>query len=154
MFLKFMQQANLTSLLESDEDDFTVFVPKDDVFREVIDWYKEMLNEKNQDELADLIQSHIVPDVLCCAGITRSEFPFIRSVESINKHHLHLNRDRRPKVQNAGVVKCDIIATNGIIHEINDVITVNPKIRPNGRPQEPSRPIYGSLFGFPHSFPF
>jgi uncharacterized surface protein with fasciclin (FAS1) repeats len=156
MFLKFMQQTNMTSLLDTTEDSFTVFVPKDDVFREVIDWYKEMLNEKNQDELADLVQSHIVPDVLCCAGIVRSDFPFVRSVESINKHHLHLNRDRRPKIQNAGVVKCDIGAKNGIIHEINDVIIVNSKMRPSGRPQDKERPIYGSFLSFPQfgSFPF
>lgn len=25
-------------------------------------------------------------------------------------------------IQNAGITKCDIMATNGIIHEINDVI--------------------------------
>lgn len=25
-------------------------------------------------------------------------------------------------IQNAGITKCDIMATNGIIHEVNDVI--------------------------------
>lgn len=44
-------------------------------------------------------------------------------VKTINDVDLKLNRDRRPKIQNAGVTKCDIIATNGIIHEINDVIS-------------------------------
>lgn len=65
------------------------------------------------------------PDVLCCAGIVPSEWPFVRLVKTINDVDLRLNRDRRPKIQNAGVTKCDIIAKNGIIHEINDVI--NPK---------------------------
>lgn len=64
-------------------------------------------------------------DVLCCAGIVPSEWPFVRLVKTINDVDLKLNRDRRPKIQNAGVTKCDIIAKNGIIHEINDVI--NPK---------------------------
>lgn len=64
-------------------------------------------------------------DVLCCAGIVSSEWPFVRLVKTINDVDLRLNRDRRPKIQNAGVTKCDIIAKNGIIHEINDVI--NPK---------------------------
>lgn len=162
MFLKFMQSANLTSLFESTEESYTLFVPKDDVFREVADWYKEMLKEKNADELADLMQSHIVPDVLCCSGITRSEWPFVRTVETVNKHNLHLNRDRRPKVQNAGITKCDIIAKNGIIHEINDIISVNPNIRPNGpipttqTQRIPSGNIYGSFFNFPNfnSFTF
>lgn len=163
MFYKFLQTANLTSLLETTDESYTLFVPKDDVFREVNDWYKEMLKEKNADELADLMQSHIVPDVLCCSGIVRSEWPFVRSVETVNKHHLHLNRDRRPKVQNAGITKCDIIAKNGIVHEINDIISVNPNIRPNGpvpstqtQTQRPTGNIYGSFFNFPHfnSFTF
>lgn len=64
-------------------------------------------------------------DVLCCAGIVPSEWPFVRLVKTINDVDLKLNRDRRPKIQNAGVTKCDIIAKNGVIHEINDVI--NPK---------------------------
>lgn len=46
----------------------------------------------------------------------------MRLVKTVNDVDLRLNRDRRPKIQNAGVTKCDIIATNGIIHEINDVI--------------------------------
>lgn len=66
-------------------------------------------------------------DVLCCAGIVPSEWPFVRLVKTINDVDLKLNRDRRPKIQNAGVTKCDIIAKNGIIHEINDVI--NPKLQ-------------------------
>lgn len=64
-------------------------------------------------------------DVLCCAGIVKSDWPFVRLVKTINDVDLKLNRDRRPKIQNAGVTKCDIIAKNGVIHEINDVI--NPK---------------------------
>lgn len=63
-----------------------------------------------------------VSDGLCCAGIVQSEWPFMRLVKTINDVDLRLNRDRRPKIQNAGVTKCDIIATNGIIHEINDLI--------------------------------
>lgn len=63
--------------------------------------------------------------MLCCAGIVPSEWPFVRLVKTINDVDLRLNRDRRPKIQNAGVTRCDIMAKNGIIHEINDVI--NPK---------------------------
>lgn len=59
---------------------------------------------------------------MCCAGIVPSQWPFVRLVKTINDVDLKLNRDRRPKISNAGVTKCDILATNGIIHEINDVI--------------------------------
>lgn len=72
-----------------------------------------------------ILQFFLFSDVLCCAGIVPSDWPFVRLVKTINDIDLRLNRDRRPKIQNAGVTKCDIIAKNGIIHEINDVI--NPK---------------------------
>lgn len=126
-FLKLLTKANLTSLLEDSTDDgFTLFVPRDEVFTEVGDWLKD----KSTRELEELIKNHIVPDVLCCAGIVRSEWPFTKTVETLSKNQLSLTRDRRPKVQNAGVTKCDQVATNGIIHEINDVINVVPRREP------------------------
>lgn len=71
-------------------------------------------------------------DVLCCAGIVKSEWPFVRLVKTINNYNLRLGRDRRPQIQNAGITKCDIIGTNGIIHEINDVINTKPQQRSTG----------------------
>ena len=123
-FLKLVTKANLTSLLEEASDDgLTLFVPRDEVFAEVDDWVKE----KSDAELEELVKAHIVPDVVCCAGIVRSEWPFTKTIETINKSQLTLTRDRRPKVQNAGVTRCDQVSTNGIIHEINDVINVAPR---------------------------
>lgn len=114
-FSKLAEKANLTSLLEEATDDgYTLFVPRDEVFAEVDDWLKS----KSDAELEELIKNHIVPDVMCCAGIVRAEWPFTRSIEALSKNQLTMNRDRRPKVQNAGVTKCDQIGTNGIIHEV------------------------------------
>lgn len=73
----------------------------------------------------------VFTDVLCCAGIVQSEWPFVRLVKTINDYELKLARDRRPKIQNAGVTKCDIIAENGLILEVNDVISVRKQ-----KPQE------------------
>lgn len=144
-FLKLVTKANLTSLLEeSSEDGLTLFVPRDDVFHEVEDWMKE----KNSAELEELIKNHIVQDVMCCAGIVRSEWPFTRSIETINKNHLTLTRDRRPKVQNAGITKCDQVGTNGVIHEINDVINIAPR-RP---PIDQNHSIYNSFLNRPFFF--
>jgi transforming growth factor-beta-induced protein len=126
-FLKLVMKANLTSLLEEDSDDgYTLFVPRNEVFSEVGDWMKD----KTDAEKEELVKNHIVPDVLCCAGIVRSEWPFTRTIQTLSQNTLSLNRDRRPKVQNAGVIKCDQIGSNGIIHEINDVINVAPRRPP------------------------
>lgn len=116
-FLDLVRMANLTDLLANADEDFTLLVPKNDVFEELEDSLT-----KDQAELESLIKTHIVNDVVCCAGIIPTNWPFVRSIESLNGHHLRITRDRRPKIQNAGITKCDTIATNGIIHEINDVI--------------------------------
>lgn len=127
-FNKLVEKANLASMLGNETDDgYTLFVPRDEVFAEVDEWLKS----KSDAELKEIIMNHIVPDVMCCAGIVRAEWPFTRSIEALSKNQLTLNRDRRPKVQNAGVTKCDQIGTNGIIHEINDVISVAPRRQPN-----------------------
>lgn len=141
-FLKLVVKANLTSLLEESNDDgYTLFVPRDEVFQEVADWLKA----KSDDELQELIKNHIVPDVTCCAGIVRSEWPFTKTIESLSKNQLTLNRDRRPKVQNAGVTKCDQVGSNGIIHEINDIINVAPR-------REPNNNFYNTFFNRPFFF--
>lgn len=69
-------------------------------------------------------------DTLCCSGIVASEWPFVRSIESINKQSLKIDRSRRPLIANAGITKCDVLATNGVVHEINDVIIVKEKRTP------------------------
>ncbi|XP_058821711.1 transforming growth factor-beta-induced protein ig-h3 isoform X2 [Topomyia yanbarensis] len=125
MFVAMIEKANLTELLSAMNESFTVFVPKNDVFLEVKEWYDE--TSDNMEELDNAIRSHIVPSVICCAGIVQSDWPFIRTTETINHQRLKLNRSRRPQVQNAGVTKCDIIAKNGIIHEINDVISTQKR---------------------------
>lgn len=127
MFLQLVEKANLTELLSTANESFTVFVPKNDVFLEVKEWFDETM--QNADDLDNVIRWHIVPNVVCCAGIVQSDWPFIRTTETINQQRLKLNRDRRPQVQNAGITKCDIVAKNGIIHEINDVISVQKKVR-------------------------
>lgn len=143
-FLKLVIKANLTSLLEEPNEPkgYTLFVPRNEIFEEVDDWMKE----KTAGELEAIIKNHIVPDVMCCAGIVKSEWPFTRTIQTISKNQLTLTRDRRPKVQNASVTKCDQIANNGILHEINDLINVLP------RQELPSNNFYNTFFNRPFFF--
>lgn len=140
-FLELLKEANLTEILQDDNNSYTILLPKNDVFDESDDWLKNL--SENPEKLNDFVKTHIVNDVVCCAGIIPTSFPFVRRIESINNEHLRINRDRRPKIENASVTKCDIIATNGIIHEINDVIQIKRRTQSN-RPLQP----FGSFGGF------
>ncbi|XP_032595656.1 transforming growth factor-beta-induced protein ig-h3 isoform X2 [Drosophila grimshawi] len=132
-FLELVRKANLTHLLANESDSFTLLVPKNDVFEEFSE-SNESKASQSQSDLVALVKTHIVNDVVCCAGIIPTNWPFVRSIESISGQHLRITRDRRPKIENAGVTKCDVIATNGILHEINDIIVARP-VQQNRRPQ-------------------
>ncbi|KRF82827.1 transforming growth factor-beta-induced protein ig-h3 isoform X2 [Drosophila virilis] len=134
-FLELVIKANLTHLLSNESDSFTLLVPKNDVFEE----FSESIESKatqSQPDLEAQVKTHIVNDVVCCAGIIPTNWPFVRSIESISGQHLRITRDRRPKIENAGVTKCDVVATNGILHEINDIIVPKPQ-QQHHRPQFP-----------------
>ncbi|XP_030373702.1 transforming growth factor-beta-induced protein ig-h3 isoform X2 [Scaptodrosophila lebanonensis] len=131
-FLELVRNANLTHLLANESESYTLLVPKNDVFDEFET--NESKTAQSKDEVEALVKSHIVNDVVCCAGIIPTNWPFVRSIESISGQHLRITRDRRPKIENAGVTKCDVMATNGIVHEINDIIVPRPQQR---RPQAP-----------------
>uniref|UniRef100_A0A6B2EGS4 Putative transforming growth factor-beta-induced protein ig-h3 isoform x2 n=1 Tax=Phlebotomus kandelakii TaxID=1109342 RepID=A0A6B2EGS4_9DIPT len=120
MWRDFVRAANLTSLLEDVEHDYTLMVPTNDVFREQKEWYEEKLTKPEEAEM--IVKNHMLSDVLCCAGIVPSDWPFVRTIESLSGRPLRIDRGRRPVVANAGVTKCDVVAKNGVLHEINDVI--------------------------------
>ncbi|KAH8417409.1 hypothetical protein KR222_010574, partial [Zaprionus bogoriensis] len=133
-FLELVRKANLTHLLANESDSFTLLVPKNDVFEEFSESGESKAPAQSQAELEAQVKTHIVNDVVCCAGIIPTNWPFVRSIESISGQHLRITRDRRPKIENAGVTKCDVMATNGILHEINDIIVPRPP-QPHRRPQ-------------------
>ncbi|XP_067633881.1 transforming growth factor-beta-induced protein ig-h3 [Eurosta solidaginis] len=147
-FLELVRAANLTSALANSSDSFTLLVPKNDVFEEVADWEKTLTKDKS--ELENLVKTHIVNDVVCCAGIIPTNWPFVRSIESLNGVHLRITRERRPKIENAGVTKCDAIATNGIVHEINDIIVPQTRQQQQQRPPQtlyqPHLDTFGDFF--------
>ncbi|XP_036334207.1 transforming growth factor-beta-induced protein ig-h3 [Rhagoletis pomonella] len=143
-FLELVRAANLSSILTNASDSYTLLVPKNDVFEEVADWQTTLTKDKS--ELEDLVKTHIVNDVVCCAGIIPTKWPFMRSIETLNGAHLRITRERRPKIANAGVTKCDAIATNGIVHEINDII-VPEKRQQRPQPQyQPDVESFGDFF--------
>lgn len=140
-FYKLVMKANLSSILEeASENGYTVLVPSNDIFDELTDWIKE---KKEAKELDELVHNHIIPGVKCCGGIIRSQWPIVNTIKTLSNNYLSTNRDRRPRIQNAAVIKCDLIAKNGILHEINDVINIETRRR------EPSN---NSFNGFQNMF--
>jgi len=107
-------------------EDVTVLVPTDGAF--------DKLDKEVQDRLFDdkefalqVAKKHVLPEVLCCAGIQRTNILFhnnrkrtiggdVVSVKRSNSGHLYADH--------APLSKCDIMATNGVIHQVESLVSL------------------------------
>jgi uncharacterized surface protein with fasciclin (FAS1) repeats len=98
---------------------FTVFMPNDDAFRVVEDELQNYL-QVDRSGLATLLSYHILSD---SSPLTSEEMTSSMTVRTLAGHNVEITR-RRGKiyVNNAQIIEKDILASNGIIHIINEVI--------------------------------
>ncbi|XP_077991404.1 transforming growth factor-beta-induced protein ig-h3-like [Glandiceps talaboti] len=96
----------------------TLFAPTDGAFEKMD---QELLKSITRDMgcLASLIENHLVPHTICAAAISGRHH-----VRSLLNTKLNINRTKDDKIfiKGAQVVAMDIIATNGVIHVIDEVI--------------------------------
>ncbi|GFR31261.1 transforming growth factor-beta-induced protein ig-h3 [Trichonephila clavata] len=132
--LKLLQNTDLETKLAEDGP-FTFLAPTDEAFEKMRDMTVEDLQENNT--LAEkVLKLHILPEVLCCNGVSHSS-PFHRQyVRTLDGSVVPTYRGLSERVRfgRAKVTKCDVPATNGLVHSINRVIL-------------PERPRSPTLFG-------
>ncbi|XP_039298294.1 transforming growth factor-beta-induced protein ig-h3 [Nilaparvata lugens] len=70
-----------------------------------------------------VLQRHVIFDVICCSGVMPVPWPFSKTVESMGGKVLEVNRDRNDRVTFSGnrVTTCDRLATDGIVHHVDTV---------------------------------
>lgn len=97
---------------------FTVFAPTNDAFKKLGEKrLDELKKPKNRDELSTLLIYHVVPGKYVAKNL-RS-----RTAPSINGKRIDIQVEGNEiKVNNAKVVKTDIIGPNGVLHEIDTVL--------------------------------
>ena len=99
-----LDAAGLVETLKG-EGPFTVFAPTDDAFAALPEGTVESLLEpENKDQLIAVLTYHVVPGKVLAADVVK------------------LDSDAGVKVDNANVVKTDIMTSNGVIHVIDAVI--------------------------------
>lgn len=98
---------------------FTVFAPTDEAFKKLgqkkID---ELSKPENRDQLADLLMYHILPGKYLSKSLKSRTAPSIKgkSVDIVVENG-------EARVNNAKILKMDIEGPNGVIHEIDTVLT-------------------------------
>ncbi|KAH3815464.1 transforming growth factor-beta-induced protein ig-h3-like isoform X1 [Dreissena polymorpha] len=124
--------SNLTALLKvadiadmlQEEGPFTLFAPTNEAFKRLGSDAVETL-KKNPSHLKSLLMDHVTRDVICCNAIMRSNWFDQQRVRTLSDKTLsvHKNRAEQRFVDKAEIKQCDLMATNGVVHVIDDVIS-------------------------------
>jgi uncharacterized surface protein with fasciclin (FAS1) repeats len=110
-----VQAAGLVETLKS-PGPFTVFAPTDDAFAKLPPGTIQTLLQ-NIPQLARILTYHVVPGKL-----TQADLAKLGTVNSVEGSPIKINCADGFEVKNATVLAADILADNGVIHVIDNVI--------------------------------
>lgn len=115
---KALDAAGLTSTLEGDGP-FTVFAPTDEAFAKLPkDTLANLLKPENREQLKGILLYHVVPGRIYSDAAVKAG-----SAKTIQGASLAITvKSGKAMVNNAGLVKTDIDASNGVIHVIDTVV--------------------------------
>jgi uncharacterized surface protein with fasciclin (FAS1) repeats len=119
-----VETADLVKVLQG-PGPFTVFAPTDEAFAAVP---KETLDAllKDKKRLAGVLTYHVVPGKVMAADVVK-----LPSAKTVQGEQVMVNASSGTvKVNNANVVKTDIVCSNGVIHVI-DAVLLPPKMSGN-----------------------
>jgi uncharacterized surface protein with fasciclin (FAS1) repeats len=113
--------ADLVDTLKSDGP-FTVFAPTDEAFGKLpAGTIDDLLKPENKEKLQAILLYHVVP-----GKVTASDVAGMNAAKTVGGNSFTITtKDGSVYVDNAKVVKTDIMASNGVIHVIDTVILPN-----------------------------
>lgn len=109
-----LQKADLVQTLKG-KGPFTVFAPTDAAFAKVPKKDLDALLA-DKDKLAAVLTYHVVPGNVMAKDVKAGQ------VKTVQGSNLTLSTANGVKVDDANVVKTDIVADNGVIHVIDRVV--------------------------------
>ena len=112
-----VKAAGLVETLKG-EGPFTVFAPTDEAFAKLPEGtVASLLKPENKDKLVAILTYHVVPGKVLAKDVKTME------AKTVNGEKLNLKvSDAGVMVDNAKVVKTDIMTSNGVIHVIDSVV--------------------------------
>jgi uncharacterized surface protein with fasciclin (FAS1) repeats len=113
-----VQAAGLVDTLKG-EGPFTVFAPTDEAFAALPEGTVEsLLKPENRDQLVAVLTYHVVP-----GKVTAAEVVNLTEAGTVNGANVSISTAYgKVKVDGATVVQADVMASNGVIHVIDQVI--------------------------------
>lgn len=114
-FLLAAKAAGLTDTLKA-SGPYTIFAPGDAAFNKLPPGKMESLM-KDKEKLAELLSHHIIPGKVTVADVKPGK------VATLQGDQVTLTSDNgKVTVDNANVIQSDLMADNGVIHEIDVVV--------------------------------
>jgi uncharacterized surface protein with fasciclin (FAS1) repeats len=95
---------------------FTVFAPTDEAFAKLPAGTLEALL-KDKAKLTAILTYHVVPGKVMAADVAK-----LHAASTVQGQSITIDTAHGVKVDNANVVKTDIVCSNGVIHVIDSVI--------------------------------
>jgi uncharacterized surface protein with fasciclin (FAS1) repeats len=113
-----LQAAGLADTLKG-KGPFTVFAPTDEAFGKLpAGTVESLFRPENKDKLKAILLYHVVSGDVTAAQVVK-----LSSAKTINGQDLRLTvNDGTVIVNDAKVVKADVLASNGVIHVIDTVL--------------------------------
>ncbi|MBV9573267.1 MAG: fasciclin domain-containing protein [Acidobacteriales bacterium] len=113
-----LQAAGLVDTLKG-KSPFTVFAPTDEAFGKLpAGTVESLLKPENKERLKAILLYHVVSGELTAGQVVK-----MSSAKTVNGQDLKLtSHDGSVMVNDAAVVKADVLASNGVIHVIDTVL--------------------------------
>ena len=116
--LSAVKQAGLVDALKGDGP-YTLFAPTDEAFAKIPkSQLQALLNDK--EALTSVLAYHVIP-----ANVSSGQVVNLTSAKTLQGRSISIDTSDGVKINNANVIKTDIVASNGIIHVIDEVILPN-----------------------------
>jgi uncharacterized surface protein with fasciclin (FAS1) repeats len=114
--VKLVQEAGLVDALRG-EGPFTVFAPTDEAFAKLPKKQVDALL-KDKEALRQVLLYHVVQGKVMASDVTK-----MRSAKTLQGQNINIRvRNNIVQINDAKVVKADIVCSNGVIHVIDKVI--------------------------------
>jgi uncharacterized surface protein with fasciclin (FAS1) repeats len=114
--VKLVQEADLVDALRG-EGPFTVFAPTDEAFAKLPKKQVDALL-KDKEALRRVLLYHVVQGKVMASDVTK-----MRSAKTLQGQNINIRvRNNVVRINDAKVVKADIVCSNGVIHVIDKVI--------------------------------
>lgn len=114
--VKLVQEAGLVDALRG-EGPFTVFAPTDEAFAKLPKSQVDALL-KDKEALRRVLLYHVVQGKVMASDVTK-----MRSAKTLQGQNINIRvRNNTVQINDAKVVKADIVCSNGVIHVIDKVI--------------------------------